>query len=534
MIRSNRIANIKLRLRQYLNKLRYSRYLAITPEIKECSDHLTNRIYNEASTKFKLVISKNQLKIAVETAIVRGGGASEIFADIANLLVNAGEAESALLYYTKSLDLKPNRNIHSLYLQTLALSHRATDERIMQECLKSVDTYYNINKLHEMPTTFRHKNANRKLKIGYICHFFHNSVSQSIILPFISSHDHNRVEVYCYSDWESSEVKPEVRASADHWRDTKNLDDNAFYDLVINDDIDIIIEMNGHTIINRYHACMRRLAPVQINFYNFAATCGIPCIDYIMIDDKIIEPSEEKYFTEKVYRLPNAYGVANFSNAFPEVAPCPFKKNGYITFGSFGGSHKINEYTIKIWSKVLHRVPNARFFMKAGAFTFDMHKDNFYRYFEKKGISKDRLLFEGWSEHQEMLNRYAEVDIALDSFPYNAGTTTLEALWQGIPVVSLCGNRLAARTGKSILTNLGHPEFVAYDEDEFVNIAVNLANNLSNLEHLRESLRDQFRSSVLYDAKLFATDLEDAYYAMWNKWSASEASSSEDFVAAQI
>jgi predicted O-linked N-acetylglucosamine transferase (SPINDLY family) len=402
----------------------------------------------------------------------------------------------------------------------------ASNSKILAECLEYVNEYYkNDHAAISNQNMFKEKQQNKILRVGYICHFLHNSVAKSIVLPFIKAHDRNKVEVYCYYDWDASEEREDMKRIAHHWRNTQNLNDDEFFNLIRDDDIDVLVEMNGHTAINRYSVCMRRAAPIQISFYNWAATSGIPNMDYNIIDNKVLDVSEDKYFTETIYRLPNAYGIANFDDTFPEVSPSPHLKNGYITFGSFGAAHKANENVVKLWCDVLHRVPNSKFFMKAGALSADFYKDNFYRYFHNNGIGKDRLIFEGWSPHHEMLCKYANVDIALDTFPYCGSTTTLEATWQGVPVITYSGNRLSTKSGTSMLTNLHLTEHIARTKEEVVEIASKLANNSERLINLRLNLRDKFKNSVLYDAKLFASDLEDAYYFMWKEWWAKKKSS---------
>lgn len=438
--------------------------------------------------------------------------------EFGHAFIVVGKTELGIRCYRRALEREPGAELHGMLLQALLLSSETDNERLYNESVEVYRRWMEPVLPASKPLTNVPDPEKPRLKIGYICHFFHNSVSSSITNPFIKAHDRSKVEIFCYSDADPAEVPPHVREIADTWRDTKELDADAFEALIRQDCIDIAVEMNGHNAYSRYDVLARRAAPVQISFYNQASSCGIPAIDYTMIDTKIIPPEEEQYFSEFVYRLPHAYGAAGFRDLFPDVTPPPCLKNGFVTFGSFGASHKVTEYTVDLWCRVLNVVPNSRFFMKAGALTWDAYRDVYARYFENRGISRSRIIFEGWSDHADMLKRYADVDIALDTYPHNGGTTTLEALWMGIPVVSLAGDRLCTRTGMSMLTNLGRPEWVARDAVHFAQIAAALAADPETLKTAREEQREKMRRSVLCDVDLYARDLEDAYRFMWRRW----------------
>src|SRR3990167_25330 len=301
------------RLNAYLYSL-YAAYFATEQKV-------IHRIWKVSSPTFKRVMTEAKLEATVQ-AYYTGSRESlaKVYAEIANLLVNAGQQELAVFYFEKSLKCKIDRCVSSQKLQSLVLSPISNDARIMKESVKCSKLYYHFNKKYFKKGIHFERKKPKKLKIAYICHFFHNSVAQSIIIPFIKAHDRSKVEVYCYFDWDKSSLDDGVRGIADHWRDTDGMSDDDFVKLVRRDGIHVVIEMNGHTVVNRYQAFVDRMAPVQISFYNFAATSGVVGLDYIIVDNKVLKTSEEKYFTEKIYRLPNAYGVANFNDSFPEVA----------------------------------------------------------------------------------------------------------------------------------------------------------------------------------------------------------------------
>lgn len=436
---------------------------------------------------------------------------------LAHAFIQAGQVDRCTKYYEKAFALRPDMLLGSLILQSKLISPTVTEEELCAASIRWAERWCPAQRQRNVLTNI--PDPERRLKIGHVCHFFHNSVAESIIQPFIRAYNRTNLEIYCYSDAPPHEVKPHVRAIADHWRDTHDMDDDAFSRQVMSDGIDVLLENNGHCIVNRFAAFTHRLAPIQINSYNQASTCGVPEIDYLFVDGSKAGPLDQKCFTEEIYPLPTIYGtLVPPDNLFPAVTPPPCLKNGYITFGSFGASHKINEVTIDLWCAVLKHVPNSRLFMKAAALSHWPYPDIYRRYFRQRGIDESRIMLEGWSEHRDMLKRYAEVDIALDSYPHNAGTTTGEAMWMGIPVVSLYGPRLCARTSRAIIANMGRPEWVGDSPAAFTRIAASLAKDPARLAEIRRTQREHIRGNPLYQPKIFARDLENAYRDMWRRW----------------
>lgn len=451
-------------------------------------------------------------KIAYECFVNKMAPAAA-YCEIANFLLNTGQPEVAQVFYQESLNLSLSPATYSLYLQCLLLSPACTDEQMQPVAAKYYDYFLsNINKYESHDNEL---NPHKKVRVGYLCHFFHNSVSQSLLIPFLREHDRDRIEVYCYSDAESHEVPDSVKKVANVWRDTKFLDDAELAALVRNDHVDVLLELNGHCVVNRYGVMARKAAPIQVSYYNQCGTTGISTIDYNLIGDEVQLDKSAHFYTESIYYIPGAAGIAEFSDDFPACAPPPFLKNGYITFGSFGAAHKVNAQVIKLWCKVLQKIPNARFYMKAGVLSHQNYFNLYQEMFAEQGISLDRIHLEGYSEHKKMLECYANMDIALDSFPHAAGTTTMEATWQGVPVITLCGERYCSQNGRSILSSIGHSELVAYSEEDFINKAIQLANNPQQLIHYRQTLREDFRRSPRGSAAILAKKLDNAYVDMW-------------------
>jgi protein O-GlcNAc transferase len=443
----------------------------------------------------------------------------QVYNEIADFLLNIGLPTAAKPYYQMSLKLDWTPDTHSLYLQCLLMDPACDDEQMFAEATRYNDFFSDIKKTDSHTNLLDPK---KKLNVGYICHFFHNCVSQSLLIPFLKAHNRERVKVFCYSDTETNEVDAAIKSIADVWRDTKNLDHETLSSQIKNDQIDILLELNGHCIMNRYAVIARKPAPVQISFYNQCGTTGISAFDYALVGDENNLEKSAPYYSEEIYYVKGVTGISIFPDHFPAVSPPPCLSKGYITFGSFGAAHKVNVDVVKMWCKVLKRVPNSRFFMKAGVLSHPAFLNAYKQWFKNEGISLDRIHFEGHSEHHKMLECYSRMDIALDTFPYTAGTTTMEASWQGVPVITLTGDKYCSQNGKVITSSMGHPELIAYSEQEYINKAVELANDKERLIYYRNNLRNDYRNSPRADAKAYAEKLEDAYVDMWKKYCESQ------------
>lgn len=451
------------------------------------------------------------------TFMSRNDPPAAAYCEIATFLLNSGYPELGKIYFEYSLKLAPLASTYSLYLQCLMLTPSCTVKKMYQKAIGYEKLF-----LKDIPRYQTHENeliVNRKLNIGHICHFFHNSVSQSLLLPYLKAHNRNRVNIFCYSDTDPHEVADSIKNAADIWRDTKGLNDETLAELIKKDKIDILLELNGHCVINRYLTIARKPAPIQINFYNHFATTGISAIDYLLVGDGFSLSKVKRYYTESIYNFKGVSGIAQFSDDFPEpsnMPPC--RDNKYITFGSFGASQKVNVRVVKLWCKLLKKFKNSKFYMKANVLSFEPFRKSYEFIFAKEGISLDRIIFEGFSEHNEMLKCYSRMDIALDTFPHTGGATTREALWQGVPVISLLGKRHSMQHGRAILCSVGHPELIAYSEEDFIHKAIQLASSPERLSHYRRELRNDFKKSPRADVKAFATALEDAYFDIWKNY----------------
>jgi predicted O-linked N-acetylglucosamine transferase (SPINDLY family) len=361
--------------------------------------------------------------------------------------------------------------------------------------------------------------AERRIRIGYVSGDFRRHPVAYFTESVLAAHDRAAVEIFCYSNVAMpDEITDRIAVGADHWQSISALEDGEAARLIAADEIDILIDLSGHTAANRLTLFASRPAPIQCTWLGYAGTTGLPEIDYIIGDRFVLPPEEAQLCTEQPFRLPNSYLCFTPPEAEIAVTTLPALSGGRLTFGCFNNLLKLNNSVVALWSALLAAVPNSQLFLK----TAQLHNpdvcDRLESQFAAHGIAADRLILSPSSPREELLRAYNHVDIALDPFPFGGGTTTIEALWMGVPVVTLRGTSFVGHVGESILATLGLPGLVAADPSDYLAKAVRLASALPELAALRQSLRDRLLASPLCDAPRFARDLEAGYRAMWEAW----------------
>jgi len=284
------------------------------------------------------------------------------------------------------------------------------------------------------------------------------------------------------------------------------------------DQIDILFDLAGHTARNRLLVFARKPASIQITWIGYEGTTGLAAMDYILADRCAIPEGVEKYYREKVLRLPEVYVCYAPPADAPAVGPLPALTRGQVTFGSFNNLAKINPQVVAAWAEILRRVPEARLVLKYRGLNDAGTRCRYTELFAAQGIESARLELLAWSAYAEMLAEYQRIDIALDPFPFSGGVTTCEALWMGIPVITWPGETFAGRHSLSHLSNIGLTETIARDLDEYVKLAAALAGDLSRLARIRAGLREQVASSPLCDGERFAANLMSLLRAVWSQW----------------
>lgn len=301
------------------------------------------------------------------------------------------------------------------------------------------------------------------------------------------------------------------------WRDVRGLDDAALAAQIRADAIDILVDLSGHTANSRLAAFAWKPAPVQISWLGYFATTGLPTMDFVILDPYHAPPGTEAQFCERIIRLPHNRFCFQPVPFAPQVTQPPCLKNGFVTFGSFNNTAKLNQQVLEAWAKILKAVPNSRLILKWRTFADGPYCQRTTDFFVAQGIAVERLELRPVSTHSQLLEQYADIDIALDPFPFSGGHTSCEALWMGVPVVTLPQSRVVSRQTWSFLNNIGLAGLAAADEAAYVQLAANLANSPQTLLVLRQSLRNKMRASPLCDVAGFTRLLEDAYRVAWQE-----------------
>jgi FkbM family methyltransferase len=359
-----------------------------------------------------------------------------------------------------------------------------------------------------------------RLRVGYVSGDFRMHSVGFFMEPLLECHDRSRVEVYCYATNAVSDPKtPRLQALADAWRDVHALSDEQLRDQIAADRIDVLVDLSGHTAEGRISVFALQPAPVQVSYLGYPNTTGLPAIGYRLTDAIADPPGEgDTLFVERLVRLPGGFLCYRPEPDSPPVAEPPLLAGGGVSFGSFNVLSKLSEPTLDLWGRLLQRVPGARLLIKARGLADDEGRRHLLESLARHGVEAERvLLLPPDAGHAEHLARYGEVDIALDTFPYNGTTTTCEALWMGVPVVTLRGDRHSARVGASLLHRVGLDDLVAETPEEYIEKAAALAADPLRLRELRAGLRERMQASPLMDAKRLATAMEDAYRDMYRE-----------------
>ncbi|HET6306611.1 MAG TPA: tetratricopeptide repeat protein [Rhodopila sp.] len=362
------------------------------------------------------------------------------------------------------------------------------------------------------------RSAERKLRIGYVSGDFRNHPVGYFLLGVLAARDKAQATVSCYSSTEVEDsMTDQLKREVDHWRPICGLDDTAAMQAIQADGIDILVDLAGHTNSNRLSLFARRAAPVQVAWLGYFGTTGLPTMDYVIADRHVLPPEDETAFTETVVRLPESYLCFTPPDEAGPVAPLPAGLHDPITFGCFNNRAKLQPPVLSLWARVLKAVPQSRLLLKAAQYRDKAVRQEITRDFASCGIAADRVLFETASPIAAMFDAYGRVDIALDPFPFAGGATTAQALWMGVPVVSLVGATWPGRQGASLLGAAGFAEWAVADEDAYVSLAQRLATDRAALMAIRAGLRPAVAQSALCRADGFARALEAAYREIWRR-----------------
>lgn len=466
-------------------------------------------------------ISEARSCYACAQALVPGDLRAAI--NLANLLRDAGEHDDARRLYAKLLtQLSDHPAMRRNALTGLEYDPAVPNgERLAQAAAWGDWVTTSAGGLRPRPLQI--PLADRPLRIGYVSADLCQHTVGLFVKDVLKTHDPTRLQVFAYSagqvkDW----VTDEIRAVC-HFRDVTSLDDAALGARIRADGIDILIDLSGHTTGSRLTAFAYRPAPVMVSWLGYFATTGLPYIDAVLLDDWHAPAGTESQFVEPIVRLPQGrfcYQPVPWAPA--EVASPPNQQNGWVTFGSFNNTAKYNPAVFDLWAQILRSVPDSRLILKWRTFNDDAFREKVTWAFVDRGVAAERIELRGPSFHADLLKEYADIDIALDPFPFTGGLTSCEALWMGVPVITWPQSRVVSRQTHAFLHQIGLPELSARDAHDYVRIAVDLAGDAEGLVRLRHTLRDRMQASPLMDLAGFTRHLEDTLIALYRRIEAEE------------
>jgi protein O-GlcNAc transferase len=479
--------------------------------------------HNNLGTIFK---DQNELERAITSfraAITVRPDFTEALANLGNTYKEGGQVDQALDAYGQAINTADSiSEVRSGYLLCLNYSTKPSPAEVFFEHKKWAQCH--AHDLARDPSSYSNdRNPARPLRVGYISPDLHTHSVAFFIEALLSAHSPDAVQIICFADIPRPDAMTErLQRHGHEWRDIFGKSDSEVALEVRRENIDILVDLSGHTARNRLLAFARKPAPVQVSYLGYCNTSGLSAMDY-RLTDHIADPEDaDDFYTEQLVRLPRCFlGYTPVADA-PDIAPLPAATNDHITFGSFNNIAKVTPEVIAVWAAILSAVPNSRMLLKFKALQDPPTRERIAAAFEGNGIARDRITFAGRLPTKlEHLTMYGGMDVALDPFPYNGTTTTCEALWMGVPVIALKGQRHAGRVGASLLSAVGLDELIAPSIDAYIAKAVQLAADRHVMAALRKSLRDRMAASALCDATGLARAVEGAYRGMWRKWCAS-------------
>ncbi len=495
----------------------YRKVIEISPNYAEAHNNLGNLLQDQGRLEESLVSYRRTIELAPKHRLA--------YNNMALALQDQGKLGEALASLTHQVELAPDFS-------------EAQSARLRCFNFDPVWSPADICEAHRLwaaaraddlrPAEEDHANSRepeRPLRIGYISPDFRVHSVAYFFEALLAAHDREKFHTVCYANApQKDEMTERLKELAGEWRESFGKSDKQVAAMVKADKIDIFVDLAGHTGLNRMLTFARRPAPVQVSYLGYCCTTGLEAMDYRLSDWNTDPPGQEAFHAEALYRMDRSFLCYTAPESAPQPGPPPSGESGAITFGSFNTLAKVTPEVIALWCRVLNAVPESRFYLKAKSLSDDTTRARYRALFESHGIKAERLDMAGRiKEKGDHLGAYGRVDIALDTLPYNGVTTSCEAMWMGVPVVTLAGRSHAGRLCSTLLHALGLEHLIAGDEAGFVAAAKGLAEDRAALAELRAGLRGRMAASDLRDGPSLARAVETAYRDMWRAWCAGSA-----------
>jgi protein O-GlcNAc transferase len=498
-------------------------------QIKEAAAHLERAVSLDprnvdafANLGATLMCDPKQLEAAqraIETAIRLAPNDADLHSNLGAVYNLRNQPSLAVVSFRKAIALNPaDASPYSNLLFTLQHMPEQTDIDVFQEHLRFAERFETPLR-GKWPSHSRAATRPDRLRIGYVSGDFRDHAVFHFIEPILGHHDHSRFEIFCYHNHPSRDEFTNALVSlSDNWMDCHGLSDDALSAKIFADQVDILIDLSGHTSGNRLLTFARKPAPVQMTWIGYPGTTGLSAMDY-RITDHCLDPVgvSDQFHTETLLRIGQHSAPFSPATDSPDVNALPCLLGSPFTFGCLNSARKITPRIIEVWSRILLAVPGSRLVLSSD----DAALQNRIRQeFASAGVTEYRVAFLPWAPLSGFLAHHHQIDLGLDPFPYNGGTTSLHALWMGVPFVTLTGTRTASRVGAAVLTRASLPSLIANNEDEYIRIAVSTANDLSKLSQMRKELRARLLAGAEADAAAVTTALETALCEAWDRYTA--------------
>ncbi|MGD0462850.1 MAG: tetratricopeptide repeat protein [Tepidisphaeraceae bacterium] len=485
------------------------RALAISPDLAVAHLNLATIFLDASRVAEAIAAARRTLELSPDMINAHNS--------LGNALKDDGSVAEAIASFDRALALKPNEPaFHSNKVYTMEFLPDCDARALLDEQRRWNDLHARSVK-HLAGPHERDRSPDRKLRLGYVSPDFYAHAESFFVVPLLESHEHAHFEIHCYSDVVRPDAVTErLRRCADGWHNGVGLTDAELADQIHRDRIDILIDLTMHMARNRALVFARKPAPVQVAWLAYPGGTGLDAMDFRITDAWIDPPDgDDSCYREQSIRLPKSWCCYD---PLTDIPPSPARTPGPVRFGSLNNPCKLNEPLLRLWARVIQAVPDSQLLVQVIG---ENHRQRILDLFRSLNIAPDRLEFVARCGRPDYLRLYDRIDICLDPLPYNGITTTCDALWMGVPVVTLAGKTAAGRAGTSILMNLDLAELTARDPEQFVNIAQSLAADHPRRADLRSTLRRRMQQSPLMDHRRFARDMEAAYRQMWRQWCAS-------------
>jgi protein O-GlcNAc transferase len=484
--------------------------------------HLQPAMYKAYNGLGIVLLKQDKLEDAISTlndAIALRPDYAVAHNNLGMALQRHGRPGDAIAAYRRALEAKPDfSEAHSNLIHALAFM---PDMNIGEEQAERRRWW----ERHVQAQRFaapRHDNTpdpDRRLRIGYVSADFGRHSAATAFGMMLLKHDRSLYEVTCYSNSAyEDDVTARFRGSVDRWRTIAGMSDASVAELIHSDGIDVLVDLSGHSAGNRLLVFARRTAPVQVTAWGHATGTGLREMDYLFSDETMIPPQSRRHFSEEIFYLPCAISYLPLAEP-PPIEPLPAQRNGHVTVGFFNNYAKISDNALNLWGKLLAAVSDSRILLKAKELGFPgPQRQRVLGRLTEAGIAQERVRFVGGTSWYEHMAAHSEADIAIDPFPYGGGVSTFEALWMGVPVVTLKGTAVSHRASASILTAAGMADWVAETPQQYIEIVTSNMKQVQQLQALRTALRQRLLHSPLADSSIYVRAVELAYRDMWRKW----------------